>query len=997
MNRTSSQRAQRIGACLVLTVLILSSAGCNRGWYRRQADAEAYALVREKGTHPHWDLQDFSIAVDPRSRMHYQYSPDCPPMPEDDPTSAELMQCVDGKRGYPFWEDNGHDPFRDNPVWMDYLQFDERGMLVVSSDDAVRLALLHSQTYQSALEELYLSALDVSFERFRFDLQLFSSHGATFATSSGDFNSYTLDTFDATAQKAFTTGSTAVVGLANSILWNFGPGPDSRVSTTLFDFSVVQPLLRNAGRDRILERLTVAERALLANVRTMEQFRQGFYVSIMTGRQQSQSPSRRGGVFGGAGLEGFTGVGGGGFGRVGGFGGGGGGGAGGAGQVGGYLGLLQRIQEIRNQEDNVERLRSNLYRLEQTLLELRTRSGEPQLVSNILRQDLQVAQSRQALFAAESSLLNSRTSFQQTLDEYKATLGLPPQVCIEVSDTLLDDFQLIDSETIEQQLELEGLVAAFGEVRLRIAQHIMTTLVQDPNDPTRTQAVRIIEWYPELEQDLQDLKAKLVPVRQVRKRLLDVHLPTTRRDLERLAQAIPRRKDHLARLKQKVEESRQEACPLLPIPRINDEIFRSTRLNALVDELRKQLDELTMSVDEMYERSLSDREMRIDKLLAEGRTYAPEKLFAELYEGILYPKKELGAPAEEQAADVLVVLPADILALQLVQARARTETIELAPVDLRAEQALEIARQYRRDWMNARAGLVDAWRLIEFNADQLESTLDIFMNGSVQSVDASPTGQFRMGLRFDPPLTRLAERNTYRQALIEYQQARRSYYIFEDTVARALRTEIRTVDTNQLNFELQRLQVLEAARQIDRNEDIRIESEFSGQATGATAARDAVQALSDLLQAQNDFMSFWVNHESLRRSLDLDLGTLQIDQDGLWIDPGVINAEYGQIDPWVRVENNFVLPGASPPPEPLLPAPAAPIPQGVLPGAASEYTAGATGGGPATATSGPLSPVRGREAVPYETSPQNPVTVPASTAQGAGEPAGFRRLSPTAQ
>jgi hypothetical protein len=716
-----------------------------------------------------------------------------------------------------------------------------------------------------------------------------------------------------------------VLGLANSIIWNFGPGPDSRTSTTLFDFSIVQPLLRNAGRDRIMERLTVAERGLLANVRTMEQYQQAFYVNVMTGRGQLQSPSRRGGLFGGAGLEGFTGVGGGGFGRVGGFGGGGGG----AGGTGGYLGLLQSMQEIRNQEDNVERLRSNLFRLEQTLLELRTRSGEPQLVSNILRQDLQVAQSRQALFAAESSLLNARTALQQTLDNFKGTLGLPPQICMEIRDTMLDEFQLIDRATIEQQLELEGMVAAFGAVRLRIAQHITIKAVPDENDPTQTMAVRVLEWYPELDADLQELKTQLSPIRQVRKRLLEEHLPRTSRDLERLAQSIPRRKENLARLKQKVEESQQEACPLLPIRRINDEIFQGNRLDELLEELRAQLDELNRSVEDAYERSLNDRETRIDRLLTEGRTYTPERLFTELYEGVLYPKQELGAAAEDQAADILVVLPADILAIQLVQARARTETIELAPVDLRADQALEIARKYRRDWMNARASLVDAWRLIEFNADQLESTLDVFMNGSVQSVDASPTGQMRLGLRFDPPITRLAERNTYRQALIDYQQARRSYYNFEDTVARALRTEIRTVDTNQLNFELQRLQVLEAARQIDRNEDIRIESEFSGQATGATAARDAVQALSDLLQAQNDFMSFWVNHESLRRSLDLDLGTIQLDQDGLWIDPGVINAEYGQMDPWLRQGHNFVLPEGGHMLEEI--PPAAPLPQGMRP------------------------------------------------------------------
>ena len=939
------------GTCVALALLLLTAGGCNRAWYRRQADAEAYSLVREKATHPHWEMTDFSIAVDPRSRMHYQYSPDCPPMPEDDPYSHELMHCVDGKRGYPFWEDNGYDISAENPVWQEYLEFDERGVLVVTADDAVRLALLHSREYQENLEELYLSALDVSFERFQFDTQLFSANAFDFSTTSplgtsagNTSTTYGLTPLDVTARKTFTTGATFVTGLANSIVWQFNSaGADSRVSTTLFDFAFFQPLLRNAGRERIMERLTVAERTLLANVRAMEFYRQGFYVEIMTGEGGTNGPNRRGGVFG-AGLTGFTGFGGGGFGGVGGGGGlGGGGGFGGAGagagQAGGYLGLLQSRQQIINQQDNVERLRSNLYRLEQTLIELRTRSGDPQLVSNILRQDLQVAQARQALVNAESTLLNSRNNFQASLDNFKTTLGLPPQLCMEVSDTLLDDFQLIDPATIEQQLELESIVAEFGEVRLRIAQHIQIRNVPDENDPTQSRQVRVLEWYPELEEDLRELKSRLAPVREIRRELLEDHLPRTRRDLERLAQAIPRRKERLAKLKQQIEALQQEPCPLLPVPDINQEVFRSNRLDDAHRELQGLLDELERTVNESYERSLNDRETRIDRLLAEGMTYTPERLFAELYEGVLYPKKQVDAPAAEQTADILVVLPADLLALQLVQARARTDTRELAPVDLRADEALEIARRYRLDWMNSRAALVDSWRLIEFNADQLQSTLNIFFSGNVNDVrrtqDVIPfnvgsrTGTLNASVEFDAPLTRLGERNTYRQALIEYQQARRSYYQFEDGIARSLRGRVRTIRNNELNFELQRLAVLEAARQIDRNEDIRIESELSGQATGATAARDAVSALDDLLTAQNNFMSIWVNIEADRRNLDLELGTLQLDEQGLWIDPGVINAEYGLIEPWLRQGHNFVLPGAEPPLE-VLP-PVAPLPQGVLP------------------------------------------------------------------
>jgi hypothetical protein len=289
-----------------------------------------------------------------------------------------------------------------------------------------------------------------------------------------------------------------------------------------------------------------------------------------------------------------------------------------------------------------------------------------------------------------------------------------------------------------------------------------------------------------------------------------------------------------------------------------------------------------------------------------GATWTPEKLFLELYEGVLYPKLSTEPGAAAQISDILVELPADILALQLVQARARSEAVELTAIDIKAEQALEVARKYRRDWMNARAALVDSWRLIQFNADQLQADLNVFFSGDIGNVNpnqpfslSSDNGRLRVGAQFDAPITRLAERNTYRQALIEFQQARRSYYEFEDNVARALRGTLRTALTNQLNFEFQRQAVLIAAQQIDRNQDIAINSELSSQGAGATAARDAVSALSDLLSAQNAFLAFWVNYEVLRRGLDLDLGTMQLDTEGLWIDPGTIGEDYGQYDPWL--------------------------------------------------------------------------------------------------
>ena len=76
-------------------------------------------------------------------------------------------------------------------------------------------------------------------------------------------------------------------------------------------------------------------------------------------------------------------------------------------------------------------------------------------------------------------------------------------------------------------------------------------------------------------------------------------------------------------------------------------------------------------------------------------------------------------------------------------------------------------------------------------------------------------GRLRVGLQFDAPLTRLAERNVYRQSLIEYQQARRQYYQFRDRVQRDVRGTLRQLRLDDLNFELRRAAVHVAITQVD--------------------------------------------------------------------------------------------------------------------------------------------------------------------------------------
>ncbi len=901
-------------ACMsLLCVLIVVMASCHRGRYRQRADADAYHLVAEKANSPHWPLEHFTIEMDPRSRMFSPYNPDRPPMPTDDPTSHLLMHEVDHKPGYPHWDANGFTPFAENPDWLRCLPLDERGVLVLDADSSVRLARLHSPDFQGELEELYLSALDVSFERFRFDAQFFGGYSSFFtadgadrrggggeSSSELDIGLFSLGQRPIALQKMGITGSTLVVGLANRLMWQFS-GPDTHTATTLLDFSLVQPLLRGAGRDRVLERLTRAERSLLANVRQMERFRRGFYMEVITGIDAGDGATRAGGVFGGSGLGGFTGVGGGGFGRIAQGGGGGGGtanfgGQTGAGLAGGYIGLLQQQKSIRNQETNVLQLSNSLVQFQE--------------FARANRIDfLQVQQAEQALYNAQSALVNNKTEFENDLDAFKIQLGLPPQVDVDINDDMLAEFDLLDPAIETPQMELNQIQRELGEILIQILNRIELDAGGNPT----------LVWSGQLADQLNRARKQLLAAEVVRNNIAKENLRRADNDVRQLRASLDQRTQDLERLRRVIEEEGgrvgQDSAVANTVLSTDRLRRRAENIGGLLGEARSRLSE--------FEPSFRRLDVKLKMLLGEGPSLSPADLALATRRWLLssetdqddggeakrkVPPFEAAGdrdlhPLSEQLSDLSI----GVLELALIQARARADKVTLVPVQLDSGIAFEIARDYRRDLMNRRASLVDGWRLIEFNADNLESTLNVVFEGDIANVGDNPldlrssTGRLRAGFQFDAPLTRLDERNTYRQSLIEFQEARRNFYRFRDQLSRTLRRTLRSVELNQLNFELRRAAILVAIEQVElarlRLQEPPRPSEpgqaSAGQQFGATTARDLVSALSDLLNAQNDFISVWVSYEVLRRSLDYDLGTMQLSGDGLWLDPGAISPEHG--------------------------------------------------------------------------------------------------------
>jgi outer membrane protein TolC len=818
---------------------------CTRRQYRLEADHEVAQIINEKSSDPRWALPpNFNIAMDPRSRYYEPYDEDCPPMPPDDPAAHQYMHYVAGRKGWPYWHRFGDRWTLENDRWRSllhqYVELTPDGKVVLNPDSALRLARIHSPSYQTQLETLYLSALDVSTERFRLSTQFFGTntnaytHSGALRSLAGERNTLQTDsTF--TLRRRFATAGELLVGFANSFVWQF-TGNDTDNTTSILNFSLVQPLLRSAGQDIALEQLTIVERGLLANLRSFERYRQGFYTQVMIGELGVAAPTRRGGFFGGTGLTGFTGQGAGGLGGVGevtgfgrgGFAGGGGGGGGGvtgfagggAGAVGGYLGLLQQLQQIRNNQDTL-----NLQLRTLGLLEANLQAGIIDLT--------QVDQFRQNIETERANLLQSQIALENAIEVYlMGTLGLPPNLPVELDDEMIRQFQFIDPRNTALQNDIADVQAAVGD------------LGEEPP------------------------------------------LASLRAALERLQGMIGRTAEQFQIMDQDVERMRRQI---------------QLRKKTLTTQEQELLDRDTQQLEE----TLAELRQRFDTL-----QNAPREMMETLREE---NRRQTAAGLVNWIGDFYRL----VQEMSLVQARARVESVVVEPIELSYEDALKIALAHRLDLMNARASLVDTWRLISFNADALQAGLNVSFSGDVRTERDNmfsfhgKTGTLRAQVQFDAPFTRLLERNNYRQALIDYQRDRRQFIQTVDSVHQSLRQTLRQLRQLRVNLEIQRRAVAISIRRVDlTREDLNrpVPPPQPGQPAsqlGPTAALNLLTALSDLRSTQNNFMSVWLNYYAQRMRLMRDLGIMKLDEEGRWID-----------EPWDSLDRDSIEEIPIPPPIP---------------------------------------------------------------------------------
>jgi hypothetical protein len=192
------------------------------------------------------------------------------------------------------------------------------------------------------------------------------------------------------------------------------------------------------------------------------------------------------------------------------------------------------------------------------------------------------------------------------------------------------------------------------------------------------------------------------------------------------------------------------------------------------------------------------------------------------------------------------------------------------------DQAVALAMKYRLDLQTGRDKIDDNRRQVQVAQNQLEPDLNLTAEGLWGNVPGTPashlnnrTFNYNAGVVLDLPVDRVAERNSYRESIINFHRAQRNFQTLRDQIAVSARDALRTIQSAEQTLRIQKLGIDLARRRLDYANELLKQ--------GKSTALDVVDAQSSLLDASSSY-------ETARAQLQISLlqylqatGTLRVD------------------------------------------------------------------------------------------------------------------------
>ncbi|MEZ6016500.1 MAG: TolC family protein [Planctomycetota bacterium] len=202
------------------------------------------------------------------------------------------------------------------------------------------------------------------------------------------------------------------------------------------------------------------------------------------------------------------------------------------------------------------------------------------------------------------------------------------------------------------------------------------------------------------------------------------------------------------------------------------------------------------------------------------------------------------------------------------------------------ERVVDFACAERLDVATSAQAVEDAERAVRIAADDLRAGLDLRAGVNSTSPDGKPLShhsddvRWSLALDVDLPIDRLPERNAYRSSLVRFEAERRGHERFLDRVSTDVRDAIRQARNARASYQIQVRAVQLADRRV-RSANLNLEA-------GRASTRDALEAQSSLLEAQNAQTAALIDFNLAMFDLYLQLEVLRVDGDGIHVDADLV-------------------------------------------------------------------------------------------------------------
>lgn len=220
----------------------------------------------------------------------------------------------------------------------------------------------------------------------------------------------------------------------------------------------------------------------------------------------------------------------------------------------------------------------------------------------------------------------------------------------------------------------------------------------------------------------------------------------------------------------------------------------------------------------------------------------------------------VGAKPDPAADKALPISESNALALAFAnRLDFQTETDQVAD----AERALNLARDALRAGLTLKA------------AGSLSDRTDSLSAGGLSDLSVGVNrGRYEVGLSYDAPWERTAERNAYRSSLLALDRARRNLEAAEDQLKLEVRNGLRNLAEAREAVRIQALAV-EVARSRVASTEIYLQA-------GRAEIRDLLEAQDALISAQDALTDAVVTRRLSELNLQRHLGVLEVNPEGLW-------------------------------------------------------------------------------------------------------------------